>query len=97
MQRAHCIGRALLLLTFVFACLGAAPSAPRVKLEGFLDLAAATPGSPVHAVFEAKLPNGFHVNSNAPLDEFLKPTRLELQTPEGVSVASRRGWFIPSS
>ena len=86
MQPARYLGRAMMLLIILGGNLGAAPSAPRVKFEGFVDLATAAPGSSVRTVFEAKLPDGFHVNSNAPLEEFLKPTRLELETPAGVSI-----------
>ncbi len=43
-------------------------------------------GRVVRAVFETTLPRGFHVNSNAPSDEFLKPTKLLLDTPAGVKI-----------
>ncbi len=86
MDHARFVSRAATICLLVLAGMGAQSTAPRVKFAGFLDLAASTPGQTVRAVFEARLPNGYHVNSNAPLEEFLKPTRLELSTPEGVSV-----------
>ena len=61
-------------------------SAPRVKFAGSLEAANAEPGRVVRAVFETTLPRGFHVNSNAPHDEFLKPTSLLLDTPNGVKI-----------
>ncbi len=61
-------------------------SAPRVKFAGSLEAANAAPGCVVRAVFETTLPRGFHVNSNAPHDEFLKPTSLLLDTPNGVKI-----------
>lgn len=86
MGHARALCRIATVCLLVLAGMGAQSSAPRVKFAGFLELAAVTPGKPVRAVFEAELPSGFHVNSNAPLEEFLKPTRLELATPEGVSI-----------
>ena len=38
------------------------------------------------AAFEVDLPPGFHVSSNVPLEEFLRPTRLLLDAPAGVRV-----------
>ncbi len=61
-------------------------SAPQVKFAGSLEAANAAPGRVVRAVFETTLPRGFHVNSNAPSDEFLKPTKLLLDTPAGVKI-----------
>ena len=88
MERASHLVRATAVFLTVLASLGAHSTAPQVKFAGFLELAAATPGVPVRAVFEAHLPDGYHVNSNAPLEEFLKPTRLELETPAGVSIGA---------
>ena len=78
----------LLLLLMIIApvALGAHSSAPRVKFKGFLDLDIVRPGQQARVIFEAILPNGFHVNSNAPMDEFLKPTRLELEPLKGLTV-----------
>ena len=61
-------------------------SAPQVKFAGSLEAANAAPGRVVRAVFETTLPRGFHVNSNTPSDEFLKPTSLLLDTPAGVKI-----------
>ena len=61
-------------------------SAPQVKFAGSIEAANAAPGRVVRAVFETTLPRGFHVNSNTPSDEFLKPTSLLLDTPAGVKI-----------
>ena len=61
-------------------------SAPQVKFAGSIEAANAAPGRVVRAMFETTLPRGFHVNSNAPSDEFLKPTSLLLDTPAGVKI-----------
>ena len=65
-------------------------SAPRVAFQGALEPATAAPHQQIDAVFTVTLPNGYHVNSDAPLEEFLKPTRLLLGTPEGISVMAIR-------
>jgi hypothetical protein len=62
-------------------------SAPRVTLSGTVDSAVAGSDALVDATFEITLPNGYHVNSDAPLDEFLKPTRLLVDVPDGATVA----------
>ena len=86
MRRERYLHRVTMLLFMVLAGLGAHSSAPQVKFAGFLEFTAAIPGQLVHVVFEANLPNGYHVNSNAPLEEFLKPTRLLLEAPKGVNI-----------
>jgi len=65
-------------------------SAPRVTLSGTVGSAVAGSDALVDAMFEITLPNGYHVNSDAPLDEFLKPTRLLVDVPDGATVASIR-------
>ena len=61
----------------------AATSAPKVSFD-VASPPEASPGTTVQLIFEASLPGGYHVNSDAPLDEFLKPTRLLLEMPDGV-------------
>ncbi len=60
--------------------------APRVEVRTFLETDGAHPGGVLKTAFEVRLPRGYHVNSREPLDEYLIPTRLELEVPEGVSV-----------
>ena len=61
----------------------AATSAPKVSFD-IASPPETSPGATVQVIFEASLPDGYHVNSDAPLDEFLKPTRLLLEVPDGV-------------
>ena len=84
--------QSLVLMVLLIASVDAVAqtSAPRVTLSGTVDSAVAGSEELVDAMFEITLPDGYHVNSDAPLDEFLKPTRLLLETPEGVSVAEIR-------
>ena len=65
-------------------------SAPRVTLTGTVESAKAASDQSVRAIFEVSLPDGYHVNSDAPLDEFLKPTRLLVDVPDGATVATIR-------
>ena len=65
-------------------------STPRVTLSGTVDSIVAGTDDTVNATFEVTLPNGYHVNSDAPLDEFLKPTRLLVDVPEGATIAGIR-------
>ena len=45
----------------------------------------AHPGSVHQVAVEASLETGFHVNSNAPLEESLIPTQLTLNPPQGIA------------
>ena len=83
-RRALAANAAIALLLPVIAI--AQTSAPKVSFEGYLHGAEVRVGDTARFAFEARLPSGYHVNSNAPLDEFLKPTRLDLALPDGVSV-----------
>jgi thiol:disulfide interchange protein DsbD len=71
----------LLITTTTFAQLslgGAASAIPQhdlVKLTGAIDKRT---GNDVHGVVTATIENGWHINSNKPLDEFVIPTVLSL-------------------
>jgi DsbC/DsbD-like thiol-disulfide interchange protein len=80
----------LLLAASLSVASFAQTSTPRVAFEGSVGSGSVAPNQSIDATFTASLPDGYHVNSNAPLEEFLKPTRLLLETPEGVSVAEIR-------
>ena len=82
----HCFLQVFLVA--LFAAAAAQRSAPQVKFAGSIEAPSARAGRSVRVVFETTLPSGFHVNSNKPSDEFLRPTSLSLDTPAGVSVVS---------
>ncbi len=63
-------------------------SSPQVQFSGQLDETSVGPGGSASALFAVSLPSGFHVNSNTPSDEFLRPTQLSLDTPDGITVES---------
>jgi thiol:disulfide interchange protein len=46
----------------------------------------AAPGSPVRAALQVRIPERFHVQSDAPRDPTLIPTALTVDAPEGVTV-----------
>jgi thiol:disulfide interchange protein DsbD len=63
-------------------------SAPNINVT-----AAASPdkvqrGRTVRATVVMDIPSGFHVNSNRPLEKFLIPTQLKIETPRGMRVSA---------
>ena len=59
---------------------------PEVAIRPLYETDALHPGSTARVALEVTLNPGFHVNSNAPLDEFLIPTVLTLESPAGISL-----------
>ena len=57
-----------------------------VLIETALDADGALAGSTVRAALQVQLDAGFHVNSHTPLEDFLIPTELRLDLPEGIAV-----------
>ena len=52
------------------------------------------PGSTAHVAVRARLDEGFHTNSNTPLDDLLIPTTLTLDPPDGITAVAI-GWPEP--
>ena len=75
-----------LLMASTFAG-GQPPLAPRMELTGSIDYRD-RPSRQLTAVFAARLPSGYHVNSNTPPDEFLRPTRLSIRPIKHVAVVA---------
>jgi len=88
-QRSQSLVLAALLFALCAPAVIAQTSTPRVTLSGAVDPVVAGSDQSVNAMFEITLPDGYHVNSNAPLDEFLKPTRQDA-AKRGVSVVAAR-------
>ncbi len=57
-----------------------------IKVTPRYQAAGARPGETFRMAVEVRLDDGYHVNSEAPLDPFLIPTSLVLNAPEGVEV-----------
>ena len=88
--RTQCPVLAVLLIALWAPAVVAQTSTPRVTLSGTVDPVLVGSDQSTNATFEITLPDGYHVNSDAPLDEFLKPTRLLMDAPDGIAVASIR-------
>jgi thiol:disulfide interchange protein len=76
---------ATLILGLVQA--GAASAQPRpIETETLLAADAGTPGSELRGALTVQLEPGLHMNSQAPLDDFLIPTVLRVTPPDGIAV-----------
>ena len=61
-------------------------SAADVNVSGSLAPDKVKKGRIVRASVVMDIPNGLHVQSNKPLDKFLVPTKLDVETPSGLQV-----------
>jgi thiol:disulfide interchange protein DsbD len=61
---------------------------PELQLDSITETDVAHAGTRVNVALEVALDPGFHLQSNAPLDESLIPTVLTLDPPDGFSVES---------
>lgn len=61
-------------------------SAADVNVSGSVAPDKVKKGRIVRASVVMDIPNGLHVQSNKPLDKFLVPTKLDVETPSGMQV-----------
>jgi thiol:disulfide interchange protein DsbD len=61
-------------------------SAADVNVSGSVATDKVKKGRVVRATVVMDIPNGLHVQSNKPLDKFLVPTKLDVETPSGLQV-----------
>ena len=61
-------------------------SAADVNVSGSVAPDKTKKGRVVRASVVMDIPNGLHVQSNKPLDKFLVPTKLDVETPSGMQV-----------
>lgn len=61
-------------------------SSDDVKLSGSLSPDKTGKGRTVRGHVTMEIPNGLHVQSNKPLDKFLIATKLDVETPSGMTV-----------
>src|SRR6185436_212389 len=61
-------------------------SAADVNVTGSVAPDKVKKGRVVRASVVMDIPNGLHVQSNKPLDKFLVPTKLDVETPSGMQV-----------
>ena len=83
--RLRVLGLATLVLALAPLSFGQ-PGRIRVDVLARLASDGAHAGSRVYAALEVELEQGYHVNSNQPLDDFLIPTVLTLDLPDGIGV-----------
>lgn len=77
---------AILLIPATFYSSPAPQSSASVNVTGSLAPEKVTKGRVVRASVVMDIPAGLHVQSNKPLDKFLIPTKLDVETPAGLKV-----------
>jgi hypothetical protein len=63
-------------------------SAADVKVTGSIAPDKTKKGRTVKANIVMEIPNGLHVQSNKPLDKFLIATKLDVETPSGITAGA---------
>ncbi len=80
----------LIVLLLIPATLYSKPAPPQsasdVNVSGSIAPDKTKKGRSVRATVVVDIPAGLHVQSNKPLDKFLVPTKLDVETPSGMSV-----------
>jgi len=76
----------LLLLPATLYSKPAPQSASDVNINGAVTPDKIKKGRSVRATVVMDIPHGLHVQSNKPLDKFLVPTKLDVETPSGMNV-----------
>lgn len=71
-------------------------SAPNIGVNGSLAANKIGRGRTVQGTVVMDIPNGYHVNSNRPLEKFLIATQLQIEGPQGIRVGPTvypRAWL----
>jgi len=76
----------LLLLPATLYSKPAPQSASDVNISGAVAPDKIKKGRSVRATVVMDIPHGLHVQSNKPLDKFLVPTKLDVETPSGMNI-----------
>src|SRR5215204_1790144 len=76
----------VLLLPVTFYSKPSPQSASDVNVSGSVAPDKVKKGRRVRATVLMDIPSGLHVQSNKPLDKFLVPTKLDVETPSGMNV-----------
>ena len=63
-------------------------SAPNIGVNGYASTDKVQRGRVVQVAVVMDIPHGYHVNSNRPLESFLKATQLKVDAPSGVRVGA---------
>lgn len=75
----------LFIPTLAFGQLGAPEDEDIVQVSPKWSQTAAMTGESVQLALQITINDTWHINSNAPLDDFLIPTQVSFQSPEGVT------------
>jgi len=84
MQNSKLIRLLPLLFVFLFPATLYAQSASDVNVSGSIAPDKIKKGRVVRGTVVMEIPAGLHVQSNRPLDKYLIPTKLDLETPSGM-------------
>ena len=85
----HCRAFSLIVLLLIPATLYSKPapqSSSDIKVDSSITPDTIKKGRSVRAIVVMEIPQGLHVQSNKPLDKFLVPTKLDVETPSGMKV-----------
>src|SRR5215208_6246443 len=77
---------AILLIPVSFYSSPVPQSSADVNVNGSIAPDKVKKGRTVRATVVMDIPSGLHVQSNKPLDKFLVPTKLDIETPSGIKV-----------
>lgn len=78
------VAAAFLLLPNSVTSTAVPQSAPHINVNASLSSNKVNRGRSVRATVVMDIPGGYHVNSNRPLEKFLIPTQLKVETPDGI-------------
>ena len=79
-------GAAALTLALI-AATATAQGRPKVEVTPVVEADGVYPGSAVKVALQIALPDGIHMQSNAPRDPLLIPTRITIAPPAGIRVS----------
>ena len=64
----------------------ASQTPPNIAVNGSVSAPKARRGRTLSGMVVMDIPQGYHVNSNKPLEKFLVPTQLQIEAPKGVVI-----------
>ena len=79
-----CVAAGFLLLSAGIISQVAAQTPPHINVTATVSNNKVGRGRTVRATVTMDIPGGYHVNSNRPLEKFLIPTTLKVDTPDGI-------------
>ena len=87
-QTATALRTTMLAIAAAVAAIASASASAQVEIdtEWVLESDAAHPGTTIHAALGVKIEEGWHVNADKPLEDFLIPTTLTLTPAAGITV-----------